>query len=142
MPRKKARNREKLLTCPITIRISEPLFKRLEKLVEESDCWSIGEATRRILLRKRINCFYRDISMNGPMEELALIRKELKAMGVNINQQTRYFHTSESASERIFYAMKTAELYGEIDTKVDKLLEIVRSEEHTSELQSLMRNSY
>lgn len=125
MPRKKARNREELLTHPIIIRINEPLFKRLEKLVEESDCWSIGEVARRILLRKRINCFYRDVSMNGPMEELALIRKELKAMGININQQTRYFHSSESAAERAFYAMKTAELYGKIDTKVDRLLEIV-----------------
>lgn len=125
MPRKKARNREELLTQSIIIRISEPLFRRLEKLVQESDCWSISEAARRILLRKRINCFYRDISMNGPMEELALIRKELKAMGVNINQQTRYFHTSESAAERAFYAMKTTDLYEKIDGKVDRLLEIV-----------------
>lgn len=125
MPRKKARNQDELLTRPITIRISEPLFKRLEKLVQESDCWSIGEAARRILLRKRINCFYRDVSMNGPMEELALIRKELKAMGVNINQQTRYFNASQSAAERVFHAMKTTELYGKIDTKVDRLLEIV-----------------
>lgn len=125
MPRKKARNREALLTHTIIIRINEPLFKRLEKLVQESDCWSIGEAARRILSRKRINCFYRDISMNGPMEELARIRKELKAMGVNINQQTRYFHASESVAERTFYAMKTAEQYEKIDTKVDRLLEIV-----------------
>lgn len=56
--------------------------------------------------------------MNGPMEELARIRKELKVMGININQQTRYFNASQSAAERAFYAMKTAELYGKIDMKV------------------------
>jgi len=125
MPRKKVRNSEELLTRPIIIRISEPLFKRLEKLVQESDCWSIGEVVRRILLRKRINCFYRDVSMNGPMEELALIRKELKSIGININQQTKYFHASKSSTERAFNAMKTAELYGKIDANVDRLLEIV-----------------
>ncbi len=63
--------------------------------------------------------------MNGPMEELALIRKELKAIGININQQTKYFHASKSSAERAFYALKTAELYRSIDGKVDSLLEIV-----------------
>jgi hypothetical protein len=30
------------------------------------------------------------------MEEMALIRKELKAIGININQQTKFFHMSKS----------------------------------------------
>src|SRR5690606_11647055 len=84
MARKKVKNREKLLTRSIIIRVDDTLFRRLEKLQRESDCSSIAEVVRRILSRRRINCFYRDISMNGPMEELALIRKELKSIGINI----------------------------------------------------------
>src|SRR5690606_23833065 len=104
LARKKTRNRESLLTRSIIIRVNEGLFKRLEKLQRESDCSSVAEVVRRIISRRRINCFYRDISMNGPMEELALIRKELKAIGININQQTRFFHTSATTTERSFYA--------------------------------------
>lgn len=63
--------------------------------------------------------------MNGPMEELALIRKELKAIGININQQTRFFHTSATTVERSFYVMKTADLYRSVEGKVDRLLVIV-----------------
>jgi len=59
------------------------------------------------------------------MEEMALIRKELKAIGININQQTKYFHTSESSSERAFYVMKTGDLYKMVDEKVDCLLVII-----------------
>jgi hypothetical protein len=67
----------------------------------------------------------RDVSMNAPMEELASIRKELKAIGVNINQQTRYFHTAISEAKRNFYFMKTFDLYRHVGEKVDGLLVLI-----------------
>lgn len=125
MPRKKLANPDQLLTRPIVIRVDEATFKRLEKLARESDCQSIGEVARKILTGKRINLFHRDITMHAPMEELARIRKELKAIGVNINQQTRYFHASQNPTERTFYALKTAARYERIENKIDRLLIIV-----------------
>ena len=125
MPRKKVSNRERLLSHPIRTRLTRKNYKRLEEIARNSDCSSVGEVARKILSRQRIVLFHRDISMNGPMEELALIRKELKSIGININQQTRYFNASRNAAERAFYALKTAELYHSIDGKVDRLLEIV-----------------
>jgi hypothetical protein len=125
MPRKKAVNQEKLFVCPIRTRVTQTTFERLEKIRKESDCSSIGEIARKILSNEKINCFYRDISLNAPMEEMALIRKELKAIGININQQTKYFHTSQSSAERAFYVMKTAYLYKKVDEKVDRLLIII-----------------
>lgn len=125
MPGKKVSNRERLLTHPIRTRLTRKNYNRLEEIARNSDCSSVGEVARRILSRQRIVLFHRDISMNGPMEELALIRKELKSIGININQQTRYFNASRSSAERAFYTMKTAELYEKSDTKVDRLLEIV-----------------
>lgn len=125
MPRKKAVNQEKLYTCPIRTRVTQMTFEKLEKIRKESDCASIGEIARKILSNEKINCFYRDISLNAPMEEMALIRKELKAIGININQQTKYFHTSQSSAERAFYVMKTGDLYKKVNKKVDHLLIII-----------------
>src|SRR3546814_20322175 len=102
-----------------------PYTTLFRSIARNSNCSSVGDVARKILSRQRIVVFHRDISMNGPMEELALIRKELKAMGININQQTKYFHASQSSAERAFYALKTAELYRSIEGKVDRLLEIV-----------------
>ncbi|MEQ7801967.1 plasmid mobilization relaxosome protein MobC [Pedobacter sp. ASV1-7] len=59
------------------------------------------------------------------MEELALIRKELRAIGVNINQITRSFNQDRSNTKRAFYTLKAADQYQKIDAKVDELLIII-----------------
>jgi len=59
------------------------------------------------------------------MEEMALIRKELKAIGVNINQQTRYFNSTKSEAQKAFYVIKTADLYKQVGSKVEELLVII-----------------
>ena len=63
--------------------------------------------------------------MDGPMDELTGIRKELKSIGTNINQQTKYFHTCDDDIQRAFYTSKTSELYKGIDAKVDRLLILI-----------------
>ena len=125
MPRKKLPNPEDILSHPIIVRVTAATFKKLEKLQEESDCQSVGEVARKILSKEKINCFYRDISLNVPMEEMALIRKELKAIGININQQTHRFHISGSESQRAFYVLKTADLYKSVGERVEQLLIII-----------------
>lgn len=90
-----------------------------------SNCKSICELSRKILSGEKITLLHKDISMSGPMEELALIRKELKAIGNNINQQTHYFHLSENPQERLLYVNRTAVQYKMVDEKVERLLEIV-----------------
>ena len=125
MPRKKSKNPEQLLTHPIIIRVNENIYKRLEKILLHSNCQSIGEVARNILSKEKILVLNRDITMNAPMEELASIRKELRSIGININQQTRHFHTSENEAQRSFYFLRTSDLYKNVGQKVDRLLELV-----------------
>ena len=70
MPRKPAADKDELLAHPIIIRVNGATYKRLEKLLEQSSCKSIGEVARKILTGGRINCFYRDVSLNGPMDKM------------------------------------------------------------------------
>lgn len=125
MGRKKAENQQERLTHPIILRVTETVFKKLEKLQQESNCQSVGEVARKILSKEKILCFYKDVSLNAPMEELASIRKELKAIGVNINQQTHRFHISDTEAQRAFYVMKTADLYQKVGEKVDSALVMI-----------------
>jgi len=124
MPRPKIEEKDQLKHL-LRIRVNETVYNRLVKLQKDSDCRSICEMARKILSKERITCFYKDVSMNGPMEELALIRKELKAIGININQQTHHFHIAANARQRAYYVERTATLYQGIDAKVDNLLLIV-----------------
>src|SRR3546814_16199912 len=107
MPRKKLGNPEDLLNRNLISRLNEGTYNRLENIRKESDCHSIAEVARRILSRQRINLFHRDASLDRPMEELTRIRRELKSIGININQQTHRFHTSASAPERALYTNHT-----------------------------------
>ena len=125
MGRKKADKQTDLLIHPLIIRVNQRTYDRLEKILRDSGCRSIGEVARKILSKERINCFYRDESISGPMEELALIRKEIKAIGVNINQQTRFFNACKSDSQKTFYAMRTADLYKGVESKIEILLSLV-----------------
>lgn len=124
MARKKLRNQEELLRHNLIIRVNDATYERLKKIQEESDCQSIAEVARKVLSNQRIKCFYRDISLNGPMEQLALVRKEIKAIGININQQTHKFHISETPTERAFHHIKTTSEYKRIEAKIDRLLAI------------------
>jgi len=124
MPRPKTAEKDHLKHL-IRVRVNDTVYQRLTALQKQTDCRSICEMARKILSKEQIKFFHKDASLSGPMEELAMIRKELKAIGVNINQQTHHFHLSNNAAERAFYVNKTSALYKGVDNKVDELLLIV-----------------
>ena len=125
MPRRKATDQDSILSHPIIIRVTATAFNKLEDIRKDSDHKTIGEVARKILSNRKIKLFYHDISMNGPMEELALIRKELKAIGININQITRSFNADKAGTHRAFYVLKVADQYQIVDEKVNRLLTYV-----------------
>lgn len=125
MGRRKYKTPEELLNFPVRTRLTEVTYKRLEKLVTESSCQSVGEVARKILSREKLLCFYKDITMNAPMEELARIRKELKSIGININQLTKSFNSAGEEMHKAFYTIKVMEQYKPVEAKVDRLLLLV-----------------
>lgn len=125
MSRKKATDQDSILSHPIIVRLTENQYNKLEKIRKESDTKTIGEVVRKILTNRPVKLLHKDITMNQPMEEMALIRKEIKSIGVNINQQTHRFHISQSDTERSFHANKTSETYKSMEPKIDRLLSII-----------------
>jgi len=125
MGRTKYKNQEDLLSRPIIVRVNEAVFKRLEKLVTESNCQTVGEAARKILSREKILCFYKDVTMNAPMEELSRIRRELKSIGININQLTKGYNSAKEEAHKAFYTLKVMKQYRPVEAKVDRLLLLV-----------------
>jgi hypothetical protein len=125
MSRRKANDREDLLTHPIRTRVRESVYWRLVKMMENSDCQSMGELARKILSKEKITCYYKDTTMDAPMEELTHIRKELNAIGVNINQITHKFHIADNPSQKIDQVLRVEREYKRVGDKVDRLLAMV-----------------
>jgi hypothetical protein len=125
MPRKKASDQDELFIVPVRTRVTKATAERLEKLRAFSDCHSIGELARRILSGSTITVFHKDASMDGVMEQLVIIRRELNAIGVNMNQVTRSYHQSRDEHTKAFYALKLAAQYQEAATRINLLLSLI-----------------
>lgn len=63
--------------------------------------------------------------MDDAMEQLVLIRRELKAIGINMNQVTRSYHQSRDEKTKGFYALKLAAQYQEAAARINLLLSLI-----------------
>lgn len=127
MSRKKAKDQSKLYTYPVRTRVTESVYNRLNSFLGNGDCHSIGEVARRVLSREKILYVLKDGSMDSAMEELVAIRKELNAIGVNINQITHHFHNASTPNQQLFHALKVAEQYNKVGDQVELLLDRISS---------------
>jgi len=118
-------NKEEPLNQLIGIRVSESFYNKLEGLQKESNCQTLAEFARKVLQREEIIWYHKDASMDGVAAELAGIKKELKAIGTNINQVTRYFNSTALPSQKIYEALKILDECKTISGKVENLLTII-----------------
>ncbi|WP_461791502.1 plasmid mobilization protein [Pedobacter sp.] len=125
MPRKKSADPDKILSRVLRIRLTDKAFQRLEKISKSSDCHTVGEAARKILSKEKITLFYKDISLNSTMEELALIRKELRAIGININQITKAYHSDKRDHSQAIQISSLIPIYQKVEAKTVTLLILI-----------------
>lgn len=78
---------------------------------------SLSEYSRSLLLSRPVVVYYRDKSMDDMLEELAVLRRELNAIGNNLNQAVRLIHIA----------------HGQVDSKIwISLFSVIRSKIHPS----------
>lgn len=118
-------NTEEPLNHLIGVRVSEAFYNKLESLRKNSNCQTLGEFARMILQKEEIIWYHKDASLDTVTVELTAIRKELKAIGTNVNQVTRYFNGSTIPNQKIFDALKILDEYKKVTSQVDKLLTLL-----------------
>ena len=112
-------------THKVTIHLSQAYFEKLQRWKAHSNCRSVSELARSILYKEQINWYHKDASLESTAIELAGIRKELNAIGKNINQITHHFHSAGNSHQKVFQALKVADQCKKVGVKVDELLKIV-----------------
>lgn len=123
---KRKGNKEVVLTHRIHTRLTKEKYDELNALLKQSrGLHSLSELLRHILDHKIIVTRSYDASLDRVMEELSAIRKELQAIGVNINQVTRRFHTEDLPEGKLFQALEIAKLYQQADLKVTELFAVI-----------------
>jgi hypothetical protein len=97
----------------------------LKSWVEQTNTATVGELVRKIVTNEKVTFYTKDISMKEPTDELIRIRREINAIGVNINQITEFFHISDSSQQKIFYALKIADTYQQVANQVNAIWKLV-----------------
>ncbi|HNP08594.1 MAG TPA: plasmid mobilization relaxosome protein MobC [Cyclobacteriaceae bacterium] len=121
MTRRKVDRKAKLVK-KVTVRMSESFYNRMEEWLANSNCRSLAELARAILYREQIIWYHKDAKLESTAIELAGIKKELNAIGRNINQITHRFHSTDLPNQKMFHALKISDEYKKVGDKVDKLL--------------------
>jgi hypothetical protein len=122
---KRTDDKTEQLTCKIGLRVSQDFFDKLERWTEHSNCRTVTELVRKILYEERVVWYTKDSRMDATAAELAGIRRELRAIGVNINQVTKAFNSTDIPGQKIYEALKILDEFKAVSTKVDALLEAI-----------------
>lgn len=126
MTRKKVKDDERL-TRKIGLRVAGPFYDEMKGMLSKSNCRSIAELTRHILYKKRIILYHKDATMDATAAELAGIKKEIRMIGVNVNQVTKYFNSKAIPSAKIFEALKILDEYKKVTKKCDAVLDLIET---------------
>lgn len=122
----KQNNKEKeRLDFPVMTRINKSTYDQLNSIVAKTKDETLAGLIRSILHNRAVKVYTHDETTDLLLEELAALRSELRAIGVNFNQITRYFNTYPDDGKKRFYAKIGFEKYVQIETKLDRLLVIV-----------------
>jgi hypothetical protein len=122
---KRGEKKENKLEFPVMTRINRHKYEELKRLADHSKDETISGMVRDIIHNRPVQVYTHDETMDLLMEELANLRGEIKAIGVNINQITRLFNTYPEQRQKEFYAKTAFSEYLAIESKIDRLLEII-----------------
>jgi hypothetical protein len=125
MTRRKISNRQDVLIYKVGVRFDEKTYNKLKEWVDKSNASTIGELVRKLVIKERVIFYTKDITMAEPTSELIKIRKELNAIGTNINQITHSFHATDLTAQKLFHAMKITEQYRTVGEKIELLWKLV-----------------
>jgi hypothetical protein len=122
---KKKSTQKVFLNHVVAIRISDDKYNELRKLLEGNPQNDMSRLLRDILHNRSITVFTKDKTLDNVMEELAKLRSEIRAIGVNINQITRLFNTYPEPQRKTLFAKMAFKEHQLLEPKIVELLEIV-----------------
>lgn len=124
MGRRKAPEDEALLH-ELKTRVNTRKFQELKRLLAQNPAKDMSGLLRDILEYRPIKIYTHDLTLDNLMEELAQLRMEIKAIGVNINQITKKFNTYPEPRRKEFYAKIAFAEHQALEPRIDQLLMII-----------------
>ena len=116
---------EQALQHELKTRVTTRKYNELQRILAQNPNLDMSSLLRDFLESRPITVFTHDLTLDNLMEELANLRMEIKAIGVNINQITKKFHTYPETQRKEFYAKIAFSEYQALQPKIEQLLTII-----------------
>src|SRR5882762_1866182 len=110
MGRKKVKQ-EAGLVHRLYTRVNDQKMNELQALLRQNPKNDMSSLIRDILHDRKVKVFVKDQTLDNLMEELAKLRTEIRSIGVNINQITRFFNTYPEPQRKAAYAKMAFDKY-------------------------------
>jgi septation ring formation regulator EzrA len=109
----------------IKTRVNTRKYQELQRILRQNPNKDMSSLLRDFLNDRPVKVFTHDLTLDNLMEELAKVRMEIKAIGVNINQITRLFNTYPETRRKEIYARMAFAEHRALEPKIDQLLTII-----------------
>ncbi|MEO8887313.1 MAG: hypothetical protein ABI367_14715 [Mucilaginibacter sp.] len=116
---KPAENRSRRLI----IRLKPTEFELIEKRFKKTLFRKLSEYCRNVLLEKTITVTYRDKAMDDVLEELILLRRELNAIGNNLNQAVYQINAAHGNADIRLWANLLAIITRQVEPSISQIKE-------------------
>lgn len=116
----------KQLTHRIHTRISRKKYEELTLVLDKSKgIKSLSALLRHILEGDSILIKQSDTSVDKILIELGAVRRELHAIGININQVTKRFHADKLPESRLAQILELTRFYQQAEQKLTEIITII-----------------
>lgn len=122
--RKKVKDNE-ALRYDIKLRVNQQHYDRLCGLLSQSHYKNMSELLREIVCNRQVITYTRDESLGVVMEELSRIRKELNAIGTNVNQAVKQIHKTIEKSKTLVLGLEITEQLRRVEQQNSSLFPII-----------------
>ncbi len=122
--RKKLNDNESL-KHDIKLRVNQFHFDRLNNLLSASHHRTMSELLREIICAQKIIIYTKDESLDILMTELIKIRKELNAIGINLNQITKQINSTTDKNKITLLGIESTESLRQTQEKIAELFSLI-----------------
>jgi len=113
----------------VHLRLTPSEYRQLHSRFQKTTCRKLSDYLRAALFDRTVTTKYRNTSIDDAISEMAVLNKELNAIGTNINQMAKRMHTiqlPEMASWLLQFDAHSTQYFikmGEVKSLLGKLSE-------------------
>jgi hypothetical protein len=107
----------------LIVRLKPTEYELIEKRFKNTRFRKLSEYARDVLLEKPVTVTYRDQAMDDVLEELILLRRELNAIGHNLNQAVHQINAAHGYADTRLWAHLLSTVNSKVEPAINQIKE-------------------